>query len=479
MSDYAKRKFELSGAVENWRGKITDEEVLRLNLAVADYVTARQSSLDDLRRMLEDTSASNVHQTPWRDRVSRAREEAASKLANALSSIDEPTTPALAFVTVAGREEDAFWSSLHGLNAADVRDRIVANREKVAKMTTDLEEKWRTIEAADESIATKEWAIETELEYSLQQACEKAASKRRTVHEQLVAITVLYDEWPKKLKSFEGQMAAQLVKKAMNALADATIKNLNFVLGELKDHSKLWLQTNQAAVQRMGEYRSLVQSEAGGVMVLFGRTYTDTQEFIKTNGFDAAKALYQQAHDELDRWRSGLPTSGLQDDAKLFAEDALKGLSAVLSQTESTFNDFVYKHRGKFFGPLGPDVREALTEKEAWKKATDQLKAIDVETKLRGWRDDAKQFFTVNIDDPINKSIDALEEWGLQQLVPNAERDQIRKEFHDFAGTIKKQVEAEVEELVKRMEESQRIVSGAELDKLVAARDELDRALPA
>lgn len=478
MSDYDKRKMQLVNGVEALRGKVTDEEILRLNLAVADYAQARQSTLDSLRAMLEDTSASNVYETRWRDTATRGREEATAKLANALSSIDEPGLDALAFVTVAASEEDAFWSSLGDLTVAAKRDLIVANREKVTKLTSDLEEKWRTIEAADDSIGTRERAIETELEVSLLQACEKAASKRRNVVEQLAGIAVLYDDWPKKFKSFEGQMAAQLVKKAMNAFADATMKNVNFILGEMKDHIKLWLQTNEWAVARMGEYHRLVNSQAGGVMVLFGRTYTDTEEFIKAHGFDAAKAVYQQAYDELERWRSGLPGGGLQDDAKQFGEDALKGLSAVLSQTEATFNDFVSKHRGKFFGPIGPDIRESLTEKEAWKQATERLKAIDVESKLREWRNDATQFFSVNLDDPINKSIDELEQWGVHNLIPNAERDQIRKEFHDFAGTVKSQIEAQVEALVRQMEESQRVLSAAELDKLIAAREELDKALP-
>jgi hypothetical protein len=130
--------------------------------------------------------------------------------------------------------------------------------------------------------------------------------------------------------------------------------------------------------------------------VLFGNTYATTKEFVEKNSYSKAKLLYDKAKDELRTiYESGTPAQ--RDDGKEFAEAQLKILGERLAEMEKTFNTFVEKHKGKFFGPVGPELEEALVETRVWEREADDMKRLDLEGKLREWRDEENKAF-INVD---------------------------------------------------------------------------------
>ena len=109
-----------------------------------------------------------------------------------------------------------------------------------------------------------------------------------------------------------------------------------------------------------------------------------------------AKELFDKARDELRViYENGTPSQ--RDDGKELAENALKILSDQLGDMEKTFNEFVVRHKGKFFGPVGPDLEDALVETKVWEKEADDMKRLDLEGKLKEWRDEENKAF-ISID---------------------------------------------------------------------------------
>jgi hypothetical protein len=250
-----------------------------------------------------------------------------------------------------------------------------------------------------------------------------------------------------------------------------------FALGEMKDYTKLWLRTNEEFLKRVNTYRELVQAEAGGVYVLFSQTYTDTQRFVEEHGYDVAKGLYKHAVESLNAWVAKQPSGPVRDDAESFAKDCLERISMNLSRTETTFNEFVSRHKDKFFGPVGPSIKEALSERQSWDLYLSNLRSKDVESKLRQFRAEATTFFTVDIDGPVSKNIDEIR--FREDLLNDDEQRACIAELDRYTSEIKRQLQERVEELVKAMEESERTLSDDELEELfdrIAVEDKIKTA---
>jgi hypothetical protein len=161
--------------------------------------------------------------------------------------------------------------------------------------------------------------------------------------------------------------------------------------------AKIYLKTNADYIQRSAAYASLLQSERGGIYVLFGGFRRDTETFIQKNGFDQAKVAYSLASDALQSWASRTATAGQRSDGEAFSKDILAKLSNHLAVTEKTFNEFVSAHRGKFFGPIAPDIVEALAETRVWEDWHRMIKGKSLDSRLRQWRTEANTFFAVSL----------------------------------------------------------------------------------
>jgi hypothetical protein len=155
-------------------------------------------------------------------------------------------------------------------------------------------------------------------------------------------------------------------------------------------------QKKKNMVELIDRYKSLVNAEENGMRILFADVRKDTKDFIEKNGFDQAKREYELASNDL-RQLSSEGTSGQRDDGKEFADEALKALSTHLSTMESSFNRFIKANQGKFFGPVSPDITEALVETKVWERETDEIRRLDLEGKLRQYREEENIFFNIKM----------------------------------------------------------------------------------
>ncbi len=110
-----------------------------------------------------------------------------------------------------------------------------------------------------------------------------------------------------------------------------------------------------------------------------------------------AKIDYQAASDALASWSSSSATSGQRSDAEYFAKDLLGKLSNHLSVTEKSFNEFVRRHQSKFFGPVAPDIVEALAETRVWEDWNKMIQGKGLDAKLRMYRNEANTHFAIGL----------------------------------------------------------------------------------
>ncbi len=177
-------------------------------------------------------------------------------------------------------------------------------------------------------------------------------------------------------------------------------------------------QKKKNLIELIDRYKSLVNSEANGMAILFTDVRKDTKDFIEKNGFDQAKREYGLASDDLKQLSSE-GTSGQREDGKEFADEALKALSTHLSTMETSFNRFIKANQGKFFGPVSPDISEALVETKVWERERDDIRRFDLEGKLRQFREDEDRFFEIkmsNITDEQRKQVEEALKKNLQVL---------------------------------------------------------------
>jgi hypothetical protein len=271
-------------------------------------------------------------------------------------------------------EEGGFVDRLLKSTLLEKRDEIIELQKNLEARRDTLEQKWQGLNSTDGTYDEKEKAIAVELRRAVEEMLSEVAQGRKTWKERIgQAISVA--------GTIFGGVGTllELIATAIEKTTGGLIARKNYVL------------------QRVNDYKALVGYEKNGIYVLFRQTYDETKEFIEKNGFDRAKTLYGKARDEASSlWASGTPAQA--EDAKKFTEEALKALSDHLANTEQSFNKFVTQHKGKFFGPLGPDLEEALAETRTWEREADDMKRLDLEGKLREWRNDFSGAFIDSFD---------------------------------------------------------------------------------
>ncbi|MBI2900694.1 MAG: hypothetical protein HYY17_10960 [Planctomycetes bacterium] len=405
-----------------------DREVLQR--AVDDYIKERDEFFKKLLEIVAESGTDRTNQEAlWVDCVKQLRDKLRAIVEGAKGNLSkEPTVAVLAFYTVMLLDEDKCLAALQEVKVAEKRDEIVKNQALVVDMSTKLQIKWDRLLDEDNRIDEHEKRVVDELKAAIERSYDDADRKYRSIKEDAV---VAVDKIVGLVKKFDKPITV-----LVSTLTGADLETVKQAVRAIKDlepgirtFSEIYLKTNENYIARRNDYNSLLGSERGGVYVLFGGFRRDTQEFVDKNGFSTAQESYSKAKDALDRLVSGLPTDGQKADIGAFAKEVLEKLSGHLSATEKIHNAFVERHKSKFFGPLGPDIKEALAETRVWEDRLRMIEGLGLESKLRQWRSSANTFFDVSLS-------------GLSSA---------------DAEYLRKLIQERVDELVKSLEEAEKI----------------------
>lgn len=374
--------------------------------AVEEYIDARDETLLAMVDLVKRDDA-GPYLSAWQSLVSElARIPELADVDDDLTS-DEALDLYEAFMD----EEQEWVSALSTLGSAGFRDQLVALSTNMSTMTVELENNWNTLLNADGQLDERQLRVMADIYGILADLARKSDSGRKSVRDSLQIVTDLLTRVDVVSGMVPGEVASA-INQALGIVAGATKQYNDYV----------------TAVEALRpQVRELAGQELG-LLIDFNETRADTKLFVENNGYDVMKVIYDDAEEELEDFE-GVGTSGQREDAEVFVALLIDALEDRLAEGGDIFNAFVAKHNLKFFGPVGPDIREFLVETKVWLDETDRVSGLDLERVLSTWRSDANAFFGVSL------TADGITEYEREFITDELEDDLAKlQEAIDKAG---------------------------------------------
>lgn len=295
---------------------------------------------------------------------------------------ETPSLALLAFHTQMQLDEAAFLGALGKSNVGDEIDRIAAVARNLEQKTADLEKIWKETIDRDGDFDKKAEETAKEIAKLIDEAIETAAATHRTLLESFAELTKINDKIP------EGaQDLSDLLPGLFGLAAKALLK-------VLANSTYFWAKMQERLIEREGKLRETFGKEAN-LLLVFSETRKEVEEFVKTTNFEQAEAAFEQAEKELDELVAAMKTSGQKDDLGSFRDRILDALEDVLDEAERRHDEFVTKHRTKFFGPLSSQVIDELIESSRWDGLEREIDSRTLHERLAELH--GKNLFSVNV----------------------------------------------------------------------------------
>jgi len=359
--------------------------------AVEEYIEVRDDALLELVALVDSDDDDDVEDA-WESVVGRL--SAIPVLADA--DDDLTSEAALSLYDRFMDEEQEWVEALSVLGTGMYRDLLVFGRIRLANMATQLDEKWTGLLDADGRLDERELRVMADIYGILAQLARESDSKRQTTRNAIQVVTDLLSRVDVVSGVVPGEVASAV----------------NQALGILAETARQYNQYKTAVEQLRPQLREMAGQELG-LLVIFNETREDTQLFVDENNYDKLKVAYDLALDDLGSFED-VGTDGQRDDATAFVAQVIEAMQPHLAEAGDVFNEFVAKHNLKFFGPVGPDIRDLLVETEVWLDQAESVSDLDLERVLSAWRSDANSFFGVSLSgDGIT---DYEREWIADQL---------------------------------------------------------------
>lgn len=337
---------------------------------LADYTKHCTAVLEELVRAVASVDLADSREAEeWAQVRDRLLAEAVKAKPDLSQYRETPSLALLAFHTRLQLDEAAFLGALGKSNVGDEIDRIAAVARNLEQKTADLEKIWKETVDRDGDFDKKAEETAKEIAKLVDEAIETAAANHRTMLEQLGEVAKLNEKIP------EGMQDLSDLLPGVFGLA---LKALLKILGS---STYFWAKMQERLIEREGKLRETFAKEAN-LLLAFSETRKEVEEFVKTTNFEAAEAAFEQAEKELDELVGAMKTSGQKDDLGRFRDRVLDALEDVLDAAERRHDEFVSKHRTKFFGPLSSQVIEELIESSRWDGLTREIDSRTLHDRL-------------------------------------------------------------------------------------------------
>lgn len=400
MPSFDKRKQELKDRFTVIQGLLPFEEVTRILAALDRYGALRDQILTDVAFAATEPGR-DKQESRYASAIARGR-EVVDVLDDMLDGVSEPSAKAMEFRGMATVEEQRFWSTLESLQLGGVHDLLLAKDLFLEDYTRVLQAKWDSMTEADRAIDELERSATEELNAMIRRSVEGGAPALDRAGQAMRAFTDELKSIKKDLMVFlaETLKEAGVNKQVAETFAYLVTKWLQSKLtGVLGSNGKqvfealsawyndiLVVYLNGTFSQKVYEIKSRMANQ-NAVIATFTTTRREADEFIRTNGFDVAKQIWQSVDSAMDGWVSGLMGDGCKGDGQAFADYVMEGMSKRLDHIEDVYNNFISENQGRFLGSLRVDVEEALLETRVWEDREATLLGHGLESRLRTWRE--------------------------------------------------------------------------------------------
>lgn len=281
-----------------------------------------------------------------------------------------PSVALLAFDKRFQVAEAAFLGGFKESQVGDEADAILGIARSLREKTEGLEKVWAKTLDQDEDFDDKAQATAKEVSGLIDEAISKAAANNRELIEAFGELVKINDSLPEGLKDL-----SDLVPGALGTVVKVILK-------ALASSSYFYAKLLEKLLERERKLQDLFRRE-GNLMVVFSETRKEVAEFVRNTNLDKAKVSYIAADKELDTLIGAMEADTHEAAAEGFKKEVMEALGKVLDRAETHHNEFVKKHKSKFFGPVGSDIAEQLLETRVWSDLLRDFETRPLHTKLQ------------------------------------------------------------------------------------------------
>lgn len=392
------------------------------------------SARDDAFKSMQEpflSGSTEPIESRFKERVQAAYDRWISPLSKTLDGISDPSTVLELWRDGKATYETAFIARLSDLNPARAFDELLALEQGLDKLNRDVQRKWdsmseeakriealeaeagqRLNEVVNHSLhgATDAWArYGTALQNFLSHfqkvpdivnqtlvTMAKAAGFPPQMAEMIPKVSLLGKDYfirGRELGISAGELAAanpelmrdpgmyvsETFQKSIGPTFEAFVTAINLLYNNV-----LPVAVGTYSEQII-QYQRLLPNQ-NAVVVSFGQTQKDVEEYLQKNGLDKARSTYERMSLELSRWADGLPADGLKEDARLWLQPVMGALKERYERVVHLFEDFVRNNQGRFIGTPNKTVENALLYSDIWADRERGILAAGMDERLREWR---------------------------------------------------------------------------------------------
>ena len=252
-----------------------------------------------------------------------------------------------------------------------------------------------------------------------------------------------------------GMAVSETIQKALGPEFEMFVTGINALYKDL---------TNLASSYRaqLDDFQRLVPNQ-GAVLVSLSQTRRDVDEFLKVNGLDRARALYEQAEAALERWAAELPTDGQRADARAWGAEVKEAFKKRYERMANAFGMFVQANQGRFLGSVSKSVENELIFTDVWVDRTQGLMDIGMDARLREWRKG-----TLEVNDIFASASSQVFE--KIRYLPADMQDSITRALNAYWGKLRERLQTETAQAAENFARVENLVNAE------AVKRDLNRA---
>jgi hypothetical protein len=306
-----------------------------------------------------------------------------AKFSDAAKSITNPSEWASKLLNVNSAADDKFVTAVEKAQvAAEARDYMVQYLATLQEETKNLETKWSALVSNHATYQQQELAVIEQVESLVKAAASSAQDLDGKIREAIGHTLV-------EVKN--------VIANAPEGMADAAqIPNNNelVIAGEAVEAFR---RLAVGVEDQRSRFESYFRQELGSVIFLYNDFRKTTQEFIDKFGYKKVLEAEDNARKALDDIVSnGGTSSANKADAQTFADAAKILIKGHSNDAKNTWDDFVTKHEGKFFGPIKPDFSRALLDRDIFENKYERLQADNLNDLAQKWRSGVRDVWGID-----------------------------------------------------------------------------------
>jgi len=381
---YEKYEKELLDELKELPG-LEERERETVRRAVESYFNQREGRLENLLERLEP--GNDPKHRDWLDKAKAAAQLGYDEFEKVRVDAAKDFLSRIAF------QENRFFFLLAMSQMPVARDRMVRQTANLEKAMKEFDAKWEKLSDIDDGLDDRLKRAAEQYEKMLTEAALKAAETEKQAKERMA------DYVAKAIKVGLLGVDLGIVEKVINAGASVIVKTLDQTKARRQEIFVL-LSREEQVIHSFRDGRHLVA------------------EFLEDHSYPMVKAAWGDGEDAADAFASKITLDGQQDDAAEFAKAAKAELAKVFSLAEKAYKEFAKRHEHLFFGPVGAEYVQELSEIDTWKD------------KSRRWRDLREDFDDLLRERFLRVSEDEILDVNLDGLV-ESDRRKVASELKD------------------------------------------------